>query len=84
MQPEERDAVYLWDMLQAAKEVKDMTAGHNLENFLGTVFYCAPPSAEWKSSAKPRGCIHKFCRSASRSGMAASYRHTFDCRRSTF
>lgn len=35
MQPEERDAAYLWDMLQAAKEVKDMTAGYDLEKFLG-------------------------------------------------
>lgn len=35
MQPEERDAAYLWDMLQAAKEVNEMTAGHDLEKFLG-------------------------------------------------
>ena len=34
MQPEERDAAYLWDMLEAAKEVKDMTAGYSLEGFL--------------------------------------------------
>lgn len=34
MQPEERDAAYLWDMLQAAKEVREMTAGHDLEKFL--------------------------------------------------
>lgn len=35
MQPEERDAAYLWDMLQAANEVKDMTAGYDLARFLG-------------------------------------------------
>ncbi len=34
MQPEERDAAYLWDMLQAAKEVHEMTAGHDLGKFL--------------------------------------------------
>lgn len=35
MQPEERDAAYLWDMLQAAKEAKEMTIGHDLASFLG-------------------------------------------------
>lgn len=35
MQPEERDAAYLWDMLQAAKEVREMTAGQDLPCFLG-------------------------------------------------
>jgi uncharacterized protein with HEPN domain len=35
MQPEERDAAYLWDMLQAAREVKEMTAAYDLASFLG-------------------------------------------------
>ncbi len=34
MRPEERDAAYLWDMLEAAKEVADMTTGVTLEAFL--------------------------------------------------
>jgi len=34
MRPEERDAAYLWDMLEAAKEVADMTTGVTLETFL--------------------------------------------------
>lgn len=32
---EDRDAAYLWDMLQAANEVVEMIAGHDLEGFLG-------------------------------------------------
>jgi len=35
MQPEERDPAYLWDMLQAAREVEEMMAGNDLEAFLG-------------------------------------------------
>lgn len=31
---EDRDAAYLWDMLQAASEVADMMSGRNLEGFL--------------------------------------------------
>lgn len=34
MQPEERDAAHLWDMLQAAREVEVMMADHTLESFL--------------------------------------------------
>ncbi|MEJ2653291.1 MAG: DUF86 domain-containing protein [Gammaproteobacteria bacterium] len=34
MQPEDRDAAYLWDMLQAAREVEDMLKGHDLTAFL--------------------------------------------------
>jgi uncharacterized protein with HEPN domain len=34
MQPEERDAAYLWDMLQAAREVDGMLEGHDLAAFL--------------------------------------------------
>lgn len=34
MQPEQRDAAYLWDMHQAAREVIDMTAGTTLAGFL--------------------------------------------------
>ncbi len=34
MQPEERDAAYLWDMLQAAREVREMLADRELEAFL--------------------------------------------------
>ena len=34
MLPEDRDAAYLWDMLQAAKEVEEMTGNHNLASFL--------------------------------------------------
>ena len=35
MQPEERDPAYLWDMLQAAREVEDMLAGRDMKAFLG-------------------------------------------------
>ena len=34
MQPEARDAAYLWDMLEAAREVEAMLAGHALASFL--------------------------------------------------
>jgi uncharacterized protein with HEPN domain len=34
MQPEDRDAAYLWDMLQAAKEVESMLEDHDLDAFL--------------------------------------------------
>jgi uncharacterized protein with HEPN domain len=34
MRPEERDAAYLWDMLQAAKEVQSMLEDHDLGAFL--------------------------------------------------
>ena len=34
MQPEERDAAYLWDMLEAAREVRDMVADRESTEFL--------------------------------------------------
>jgi uncharacterized protein with HEPN domain len=34
---EDRDAAYLWDMLQAAKEVDEMLSGHDLTSFLGSL-----------------------------------------------
>ena len=34
MQPEDRDAAYLWDMLQAAEEVQDMMEHRDLAAFL--------------------------------------------------
>ena len=34
MQPEDRDAAYLWGRLQAAREAVDMMAGHGLQAFL--------------------------------------------------
>jgi len=34
MRPEERDAAYLWDMLQAAREVQSMMENHDLSAFL--------------------------------------------------
>jgi uncharacterized protein with HEPN domain len=37
MQPEERDAAYLWDMLQAAKEVDGMLEDHDLAAFLANL-----------------------------------------------
>ena len=33
MLPEERDAAYLWDMLSAAREVRDMLVGVSLDQF---------------------------------------------------
>ncbi len=33
MRPEERDSAYLWDMLSAAREVRDMLQGVSLERF---------------------------------------------------
>jgi uncharacterized protein with HEPN domain len=35
MQPEERNPAYLWDMLQAAREVQDMLEGRDMTTFLG-------------------------------------------------
>ena len=37
MRPEERDAAYLWDMLQAAKEVDLITGKHDMSSFLGDI-----------------------------------------------
>lgn len=37
MQPEDRDAAYLWDMLQAAKEVDGMLDDHDLAAFLDSL-----------------------------------------------
>ncbi len=37
MQPEERDAAHLWDMLQAAKEVEEMMDDHELAAFLENI-----------------------------------------------
>jgi uncharacterized protein with HEPN domain len=34
MQPEEKDAAYLWDMLQAAKEARDFIRGKILEDYM--------------------------------------------------
>ena len=34
MQPEEKDSAYLWDMLQAAKEVESMLEKYDLSAFL--------------------------------------------------
>jgi uncharacterized protein with HEPN domain len=34
MQPEERDAAYIWDMLQAAKEVQQMVGSRDVNSFL--------------------------------------------------
>ncbi len=34
MQPDDRDAAYLWDMLQAAKEVEEMVGNCDLAAFL--------------------------------------------------
>lgn len=33
MQPEERDAAYLWDILQAAKDIQDFTASLSYAQF---------------------------------------------------
>ena len=37
MQPEDRDPAYLWDMLQAAKEVETMLDGYDLSAFLADI-----------------------------------------------
>lgn len=34
MRPEERDPAYLWDMLQAAREIEDMLGDYDLPEFL--------------------------------------------------
>lgn len=34
MRPEDKDAAYLWDMLQAAREAAEMMHGHTLKLFL--------------------------------------------------
>lgn len=34
MQPEERDPAYIWDMIQAAREVEEMMANQDLNAFL--------------------------------------------------
>jgi uncharacterized protein with HEPN domain len=33
MQTERKDAAYLWDMLQAARDILDFTAGMSFEQF---------------------------------------------------
>ncbi len=33
MQPEQRDAAYLWDMLDAAKTVEELSAGHDFAQY---------------------------------------------------
>jgi len=33
MEPETKDAAYLWDMLQAARDILDFTAGMSFEQF---------------------------------------------------
>jgi uncharacterized protein with HEPN domain len=35
MKPEERDAAYLWDMLQAARDVHELLEGRSLAEYLG-------------------------------------------------
>lgn len=37
MQPEERDAAYIWDMIEAAKEVTGMIGDLSLTAFLGNL-----------------------------------------------
>lgn len=37
MQPEDRDAAYLWDMLQASREVESMIEDHDLIAFLDNI-----------------------------------------------
>ena len=37
MLPEERDAAYLWDMVEAAKEVRDMMFDVSMSEFLENV-----------------------------------------------
>ena len=34
MRPEEKDAAYLWDMLQAAQEARDFIRGKTLEDYM--------------------------------------------------
>ena len=34
MKPEERDAAYLWDMLKAARDARDLLEGRSLEAYL--------------------------------------------------
>lgn len=36
MQAEERDAAYLWDMLQRACRIRDFVAGKTLDDYLGS------------------------------------------------
>jgi len=35
MRPEDRDPAYLWDMLEAAHQVREFTEGTTMEGFLG-------------------------------------------------
>jgi|SoimicMinimDraft_6_1059734.scaffolds.fasta_scaffold254940_1 uncharacterized protein with HEPN domain len=35
MQPEDRDAAYLWDMLQAARDAAGIVSGISRESFVG-------------------------------------------------
>jgi uncharacterized protein with HEPN domain len=36
MQPEERDAAYLWDMLERACRIRDFVAGKTFDDYLGS------------------------------------------------
>ena|ERR1700733_13922802 len=40
MQPSERDAAYLWDMLQACRELRGFTADTELEDFIADRKLC--------------------------------------------
>jgi uncharacterized protein with HEPN domain len=46
MQPEERDAAYLWDMLQAAEEVRDMVG--EAARRVSAAFMDAHPEVPWR------------------------------------
>ena len=39
MRPEERDAAYLWDMLQAAREVESIVEDHDMTSFLDNLIF---------------------------------------------
>jgi hypothetical protein len=61
MSPDERDAACLWDMLQAAKEVVEITAGVSLGTSSITGCSCAQLKEALRSSAKPReGCLRRM------------------------
>lgn len=40
MQPSERDAAHLWDMLQACREIRDFTGDAEWEDFIGDRKLC--------------------------------------------
>jgi uncharacterized protein with HEPN domain len=54
MQPEIKDAAYQWDMLQAARDILDFTAGVSFEQFSKDKICCRKTAARDRGSGQSR------------------------------